>query len=202
MSELIQPRTDPKTNRLEPQAKKVTIGLTNPKSPTNVGAVMRAAGCYQVDQVFYTGKRYAIAAKHHKERLRTDTQNIHHSIPLKPIDNFIELKGLVDNESSQAKIICVDLVEGATPLPFFNHPEQAVYIFGPEDGTIKQQVIDMADEVVYVPTIGCMNLAATVNVLLYDRLAKSLQLEENAQQADNELIRQSRDTNNKVKVKN
>jgi tRNA(Leu) C34 or U34 (ribose-2'-O)-methylase TrmL len=27
---------------------------------------------------------------------------------------------------------------------------------------------------VYIPTVGCMNLAATVNVVLYDRLAKSL----------------------------
>ena len=26
--------------------KKIVIGLTNPKSATNVGAVMRAAGCY------------------------------------------------------------------------------------------------------------------------------------------------------------
>ncbi|MBU0538004.1 MAG: 23S rRNA methyltransferase, partial [Gammaproteobacteria bacterium] len=26
--------------------------------------------------------------------------------------------------------------------------------------------------IVYIPTKGCMNLAATVNVVLYDRLAK------------------------------
>ena len=66
-------------------------------------------------------------------------------------------------------MICVDLVEGATPLPDFEHPENALYIFGPEDGTIAQEVINSADAVVYVPTIGCMNLAASVNVLLYDR---------------------------------
>jgi tRNA(Leu) C34 or U34 (ribose-2'-O)-methylase TrmL len=28
--------------------------------------------------------------------------------------------------------------------------------------------------VVYIPTTGCMNLAATVNVVLYDRMAKGL----------------------------
>jgi tRNA G18 (ribose-2'-O)-methylase SpoU len=33
------------------------IGLYNPKSPENVGSVMRAAGCYGVSTVFYTGKR-------------------------------------------------------------------------------------------------------------------------------------------------
>ena len=30
------------------------------------------------------------------------------------------------------------------------------------------------DKVVYVPTQGCMNLAASVNVILYDRLAKRM----------------------------
>ena len=48
----------------------VTLGLTDPKSPSNVGAVMRAAGCYQVDTVLYSGIRYARAAKFH-----TDTQS-------------------------------------------------------------------------------------------------------------------------------
>lgn len=33
----------------------VQIGLVNPKSPTNVGGIMRAAGCYQADAVFIRG---------------------------------------------------------------------------------------------------------------------------------------------------
>jgi tRNA(Leu) C34 or U34 (ribose-2'-O)-methylase TrmL len=189
------------SNKKELTKQQVTIGLSNPKSPTNVGAVMRAAGCYQVDQVFYTGRRYELAAQYNKDTLKTDTKNAHQIIPLQSIDNFIHLKDLVENISSKAKVICVDLVEGATPLPHFIHPDEAIYIFGPEDGTIRQDVIDIADEVVYVPTIGCMNLAASVNVLLYDRLAKALQNKEGTKQTDNDLIRQSRDTNNKVKVK-
>jgi hypothetical protein len=50
--------------------------------------------------------------------------------------------------------------------------------------------------VVYIPTIGCMNLAATVNVLLYDRMAKQHQ-----QGDQTELIRNSRDVNNRLAVK-
>ena len=33
-------------------------------------------------------------------------------------------------------------------------------------------------EVIYVPTQGCMNPAASVNVILYDRLAKKLRAED------------------------
>ncbi len=179
----------------------VTIALTNPKTPTNVGAVMRAAGCYQADQIIYNGNRYAKAAEYHKHTLQTDTFNMRDKIPLLQVESFISLKNSLDSIPSSAKIICVDLVEGATPLPHFVHPDQAVYIFGPEDSSVKQDVIDIADDVVYVPTVGCMNLAATVNVLLYDRLAKSLTNQKDSMLADNVLIRKSRDTNNTSKVK-
>jgi tRNA(Leu) C34 or U34 (ribose-2'-O)-methylase TrmL len=186
--------------RLQVENSHVTIGLTNPKSPSNVGAVMRAAGCYSVDQVLYTGRRYANAAKYNGSKHNTDTKNAHEKIPLNASDNFENLDDLKDGLPPNTKIVCVDLVEGATPLPHFEHPDQAIYIFGPEDGTISQTVINNADSVVYFPTVGGMNLAASVNVLLYDRLAKSL-INSNQDQSDNLLIRKSRDTNNKVKVK-
>lgn len=164
----------------------VYIGLSNPKSPTNVGAIMRAAGCFNVNQVVYSGTRYDRAVK-----LNTDTKKISQHIPLKQKEH------LLDDIAEDVKIICVDLIEGAIPLPNFQHPTKAIYLFGPEDGTLSQQLINQADDVVYVPTIGCMNLAATVNVLLYDRLSKS-----DTFITDNDLIKKSRDTNNRVKVKN
>jgi tRNA(Leu) C34 or U34 (ribose-2'-O)-methylase TrmL len=59
------------------------IGLYNPKSPENVGSVMRAAGCYGVASVFYTGKRYERAAD-----FVTDTKRVHYDIPLIGIDDL------------------------------------------------------------------------------------------------------------------
>jgi len=163
---------------------KVCIGLINPKSPSNVGSVMRAAGCYGVDKVIYTGERYDSAAK-----FCTDTKRVSKQIPLTGVN------AILDDAPINSEIVCVELVEGAQPLPEFQHPDNATYLFGPEDGTISQEVINRANSVVYIPTVGCMNLAATVNVVLYDRLAKS-----DSSVASDELIRRSRDTNNKVKV--
>lgn len=163
----------------------VTIGLINPKSPENVGSILRAAGNYRAGRVFYTGNRYDKAMQ-----FTTDTKNVVEKIPLERVSDLLE------QQPSDAKIVCVELVEGATPLPDFEHPKNAFYIFGPEDGNMKQQIVDHADSVVYVPTVGCMNLAATVNVVLYDRLAKC----QNRLEGD-ELIRQSRDNNNRVKVR-
>ncbi|EGQ9502089.1 RNA methyltransferase [Vibrio cholerae] len=163
----------------------VIIGLHNPKSPTNVGAVMRAAGCYNATQVRYNGTRYARAVK-----FQTDTQNSHERIGL------VEMDDLTAGLDSEVKIVCVELAVGATALPLFTHPEQAIYLFGPEDGSLPQEVVDQAHHVVYVPTHGCMNLAATVNVVLYDRLAKSLgEIDDQAQVIAN------RDNKNRLKVK-
>jgi len=162
----------------------ISIGLIKPKSPTNVGAVMRAAGCFQASEVFYTGDRYDRA-----ERFNTDTRKKNLDISLTGVPC------LLDNVPYNAKIVCVELVEGAVSLPDFQHPDNAFYIFGPEDGTISQDIIDNADDVVYIPTSGCLNLAATVNVVLYDRVAKSPQTV-----FGDELIRQSRDINNSTKV--
>lgn len=165
----------------------VTIGLTNPKSTANVGFVMRAAGCFAVDQVLYSGHRYDRAVK-----LSTDTKKARLGIPLLHV-NVFGVDHLEDAVDSDTKIVCVDLIPGATPLPAFQHPEKALYIFGPEDGSISQDTVDKADYVVFVPTIGCMNLAASVHVLLYDRLSKSA-----LAKVGDDWIRQSKDLNNNV----
>ncbi|WP_137818418.1 RNA methyltransferase [Pseudomonas sp. 2FG] len=139
------------------------IGLFNPKSPENVGSVMRAAGCYAVNSVFYTGTRYARA-----QDFITDTKKIHQDIPLIGIDDLQKIIPL------GCTPVAVEMVEGAKPLPEYTHPDRAIYIFGPEDGSLGKDVLAWCEEVIYIPTTGCMNLAATVNVVLYDRLAKGL----------------------------
>jgi len=170
------------------QKSKVSIGLVNPKSPDNVGSVMRAAGNYRVDSVFFTGDRYLRALEFQTQAVNTGRQ-VGRNIPISKTDC------LLNEALEDMKIVCIEFAENAISLPEYQHPEQALYIFGSEDGTISQDIIDKADAVVYVPTVGCMNLAATVNVVLYDRLAKSTQRIES-----NELIRASRDRNNTLKV--
>lgn len=161
----------------------VSIGLINPKNAVNVASVLRAAGCYGVSSVFYTGQRYRFA-----KDFNADTKAFHKTIPTIGVEDLNSVKPV------GARVVAVELVEGATPLPNFNHPENAFYLFGPEDGSISNDVLSWCDDVVYVPTYSCMNLAATVNVLLYDRLAKG-QFE-----VGDKLIRQSRDNNNQTRI--
>ena len=77
------------------------IGLVNPKSPTNVGMVMRAAGCFEVDGVFYSGARFERAQK-----FSTDTKNAQSKIPLAHIEN------LPQAPVAGAKLVAIELIEG------------------------------------------------------------------------------------------
>lgn len=164
----------------------VSLGLMNPKNVSNVGAVMRAAGCFCVDSVFYTGTRYDRA-----RGFTTDTKNAASTISLQHVDS---LSQLID---ATCRIVCIEFVEGASSLTSYQHHEHAIYLFGPEDGSLSQDLIDSADDVLYVPTVGCMNLAASVNVVMYDRLAKSW---DNDKIANDELIKDNRDCRNRLKI--
>ncbi|MFQ3250870.1 RNA methyltransferase [Glaciecola sp.] len=163
----------------------VSLGLVNPKSATNVASILRACGCYGASAVFYTGQRFGYA-----KDFNADTKRMRHIIPTIGVDDLLSIapKG--------ASKVVIELVEGAIPLPEFEHPENAFYIFGPEDASVPEDIVKACDHVVYIPTRNSMNLAATANVVLYDRMAKS------DYSAGNELIKKSRDNNNNIKIDN
>jgi len=134
------------------------IGLDNPKSGVNVGAALRAVGCYDAKFIAYTNKRF--------KAFPTDTMK---QIRHKPLFNVDNLKDIIPHGCVP---VAVDLIEGAIPLSEYKHPERAFYIFGAEDATLGERITSWCRDTVYIPTNGCMNLAATVNVVLYDRMVK------------------------------
>lgn len=138
------------------------IGLFRPKTPANVGGVLRAAHVYGAALVAIQGDRTPIHSCQ-------DTTKAYRHIPVLRGDDLFALSPF------DCVPVAVDLVDDAVPLPFFTHPERAFYIFGPEDGTLGRQHLDRCRHRVMVPTRFCMNLAATVNVVLYDRIAKAAQ---------------------------
>lgn len=139
------------------------IGLVRPKTRANIGSVLRAAGCYGAGMVAIEGSRcHGDVASN-----PTDTMKSYRQVPTVMIDD-----DLFDVHPVGCVPIGVDLVDGAVSLFDFKHPKRAFYIFGPEDGTLGKRHLDRCAHRVFIPTHGCMNLAATVNVVLYDRAAK------------------------------
>lgn len=137
-----------------------SIGLLRPKNAVNVGSVLRAAGCYEASMVAVEGSRTKIKSC-------TDTQKAWRHIPVVRTN---DLKAVIP---FGAVPIAVDLLDDAECLPDFKHPHAAFYIFGPEDGTLGERTLSWCPFRVQIPTRFCMNLAATVNVVLYDRMVKT-----------------------------
>ena len=135
------------------------IGLDRPKDKANLGGVLRAAGCYGAALVVVGGDRMG--------KFSTDTMKSWRHIPC------IEHDDVMDGVPFGCIPVVIEICDRAKSLIDLTHPERAYYIFGPEDGSVKKEIIDRAPIVVRIPTAQCMNLAATVNVVLYDRLCKS-----------------------------
>ena len=134
------------------------VGLYNPKNGANIGGALRAASCYQASLVAIVGRRTV--------RYPTDT---HKTWRHTPVLFTLDLFGVMPHDCAP---VAVEFLSGALLLPDYTHPARAMYIFGPEDGTLGRKILDRCRDVVQVPTQFCMNLAATVNVVLYDRMAK------------------------------
>lgn len=134
------------------------VGFQSQKTDVNTGAILRAAHAYGADLCVFQTPRAKV-----ESALNTSRAERH--IPVLT-GNF------ADCRPYGSRLVAIEFIPSAKNLITYTHPDQAFYVFGPEGGSLSQEVLDMADDVVYIPTTICMNLAATVNVVLYDRLLK------------------------------
>ena len=137
------------------------VALDNPKSAVNVGGAMRAVGIFGAASLIVGGNRRKDLARH-----PADTMKAWRHVPLTFSEDVLAALPF------DCVPVAVDKVEGALPLWDYHHPERAFYIFGAEDATLGNRILSRCREAIYVPMEFCMNLAASVNVVLYDRLAK------------------------------
>lgn len=142
-----------------------SIALINPKFPRNVAAIIRLASCYNIPQVWFTGNRVAVAEN---ERLpREERMKGYKNVDLIQNDYFF------DQFDKGVTPVAVEVRENSENLFEFEHPENALYVFGPEDGSIPRATLQHCHRFVIIPTKHCLNLATAVSTVLYDRAFKS-----------------------------
>jgi tRNA(Leu) C34 or U34 (ribose-2'-O)-methylase TrmL len=138
--------------------------LTRVKYSHNLAAAIRACSCFGVPSLFWTGQRFTFADGERlprEERMRgyADVTTLATERPF-------------DLLPPGTTPVCVELTYGAMPMHDFVHPERAAYVFGPEDGDVSQAVRAQCHRFVYIESRHCLNLAAAMNVVLYDRVRK------------------------------
>lgn len=144
-----------------------SVILYNPKYVHNLGSVVRACSCFGANSVIFTGNRISLETGNGKYRLpREERMKDYKEIIIfndeYPFNRFP--KGVIP--------VAVEKRENSENLVYFKHPEKAVYVFGPEDGSLPQTFLRHCHRFVIIPSMHCTNLSAAVYVVLYDRLAK------------------------------
>lgn len=140
--------------------------LINPKEPRNVGACVRAASCFGFKQVWYTGNRVSLTPTKKYRLPREERMKGYAEVELRQFDYPFE------QFEKDVVTVAIEVRENAENLIEFEHPEKALYVFGPEDGGLERVVTQHCHRFVIIPARHCTNLAAAVYITLYDRYAK------------------------------
>ena len=161
-----RPTNDPFKRAHEVRGKAPAILMYNPRNPHNIGTAVRNASCYDIEQVWISGTRCAEQIWDSKRIPREERMKGFKSVQIVLEDDpFAHLP-------TEAVPVAVELLPGSQNLFTFEHPENAVYVFGPEDGTIPGHWRARCHQRVFIPTRHCLNLSVAIGTLLYDRKLK------------------------------
>jgi tRNA(Leu) C34 or U34 (ribose-2'-O)-methylase TrmL len=149
------------------QGRPPAVALINPKYPHNVGAALRACSCWGVGQLWWTGDRVVLDVPRGERLPREERMRGYRDVQMLPDDRVFDRF-----PPGSVTPVAVELRPDAESLVTFEHPEDALYVFGPEDGSLPKPVRLLCHRFVVIPTHHCLNLAAAVNVVLYDRRCK------------------------------
>ncbi len=150
---------------------KKTIGVTpavllmNPKDPRNVAQIIRACSCFGIEQCWFTGNRAQINMNGLTRLPREERMKGYSKVDLIQYDYPFE-------QFTDVTPIGIEIIKGAEMMPTFEHPENALYVFGPEDGSLSKIARTFCHRFVFIPMAHCANLAASVYLTLYDRCLK------------------------------
>jgi tRNA(Leu) C34 or U34 (ribose-2'-O)-methylase TrmL len=147
--------------------------LTDPKKAGNVGKALRTCACLGVAQLWYTGSRAesewrAMSRVPREERMpRYRTELL----------RAPEHRWLAEFPPGTVPV-AVEISQTAEDLAWFEHPDSALYVFGPEDGSLEEErytgIRAVCRQFVTLPADGCLNLAAAVAWTLGDRRTKAI----------------------------
>ncbi len=137
------------------------IGALNMKTDLNYGTLFRSAQAFNADFIFLIGRRF--------KKMASDTTAAHKHVPLY---EYTDVDDFLAHVPYDCQKIGIEIVEEAQDIRGMKHPERAVYILGPEDGSLPQKLLGRCQFIIKIPTSYCLNIAVAGSIVLYDRLLK------------------------------
>lgn len=154
----------PETPIKHPRRGYFGIALWHPKTSANLGTAIRSAYAFGAAYVATIGHRY--------HRQPSDTTEAWRHIP---VWHFPTEEDFLAHPAMHCRLVAVELRPDAKHLPGWSHPERACYIFGPEDGSLSESFVAQCQNRIVIPGAAwCLNVSASVSIVLYDRVAKQI----------------------------
>lgn len=135
------------------------IGVEGISKPMNFGNLARSAHGFGASFIFTVSPAKAIG------KPESDTTKSQDHLPWYSYKDVADLQ-LPDD----CRLVGVELTPDAIELPSFRHPAKAVYVLGPEGGSLSPEMIDRCEFTVKIPMDFCINVAMAGAVVMYDRM--------------------------------
>ncbi|MEQ9489481.1 MAG: RNA methyltransferase [Alphaproteobacteria bacterium] len=136
------------------------IGVEGISKPRNVGALTRTAHAFGAS--FFFAVSPVVDFKALKE---SDTSAAYLHLPTYVFNGVDSIQLPRD-----CRMVGVELTDDAIDLPSFRHPDRAVYVLGPERGSLSPEMTALCEFVVKIPTAFCVNVGLAGAVVMYDRV--------------------------------
>lgn len=136
------------------------IGVEGISKPMNVGNLLRSAHSFGASFFFTVNPTVDVRGMRD-----SDTSGAFGHLPFY---NFETVNDLILPRG--ASLVAIELLEDSVELPSFRHPQQAVYVLGPELGNVSPEMLARCDHKIKIPMKFCVNVGVAGALVMYDRL--------------------------------
>ena len=140
------------------------VVLCDPKYIRNLAEAKRACAAFGENDLRWTGGRIRPDLAFRVKRLPRELR-MYKEVTVSRLEGPTSVHGLTP--------VAVEFGIGE-PLDTFEHPENAMYVFGPEDGNVPKAWLSRCHRFVHIPADYCLNLSHAVSIVLNDRRMKEL----------------------------
>lgn len=151
---------------LESKRHNFSVLCTNLYNDFNISTVVRNANAFLAKEVIIYGSRKwdrrGAVGSHNYNRMKYFSE-----------DQFNDLVRYIDSYT----VVCVDNIESASTLSEYEWPrvQHTLLVFGQEQVGIPQNILDLADDVVYIPQYGSvrsLNVGTASGIVMHEYCSK------------------------------
>lgn len=141
-----------------------------------VSIFMNLTGDFNISSGIRAGLWFNTAGAYIVGKRKWDRRGAVGSHHYMPVDYFQDIADLIEHLKRMGyTVIAAEIAEDAVSLVEYSWDERTAVIFGEENAGVDQTVLDLCDEVVYIPgngSIRSLNVSQSAGIFAYDYFAK------------------------------